>query len=183
MKRVLTFWLPISLVLFLLSILVYKGIDKVFEAKKVPVVTSNEDIYRELKIPLIGTISDNGTTLHLNHDKGQLFMYSFNGHMTNLPYRITLSKNVDFEDCAGCIGDSKIGMFSAPEFNGKFISLKEFIIQMVRANENYDEPNIPISTAVWRTNGFIWKITPTKERGEYIVEVTSSSDERWKIIM
>lgn len=182
MKRIITFWLPISVVLFFLSMLVYKGIDIIFETKKVPVAISNEDIYRELKVPLIGTICNNGTTLHPNHDKGQLFVYSFNGYMTNLPYRITLSKNVDFEDCAGCIGDWKIGMFSPPEYNGNFISLKEFIIQMVRANENYDEPNLPISTSFWRTDGLIWKITPKKDN-QYLVEVTSSSDEKWVIII
>lgn len=36
MKRLLTFWLPISVMLFILSIFTFGGIDIIFNTKKVP---------------------------------------------------------------------------------------------------------------------------------------------------
>ncbi len=36
MKRLLTFWLPIGAMLFILSIFVFGGLDIIFDTKKVP---------------------------------------------------------------------------------------------------------------------------------------------------
>ena len=179
MKRFITFWLPISVALFFLSILVYKGLDIIFEPV-VPIAISDSDLYDALREPLIGTISDNGTTLRPDGDQGRVFVYSFNGYMTSLPYRITLSQNVQFHDCAGCIGNWQAGMFSPPEYNGEFISLKEFIIQMIHSN---NENPVPSNTMAWHADNFIWELTPGDKEDEYLIEVWSSSDKKWKIRM
>jgi hypothetical protein len=186
MKRILTFWLPISVVLLFLSFFIYHQIDKLTEIKTT-YTKSDEEIYTALKEPLIGTVIYNGTTRHPDREGGQVFVYTFDGYMTNLPYRITLSRNVQFEDCAGCIGDWQEGMFSKPEYDTSYISLKEFIVQMVYKN---DENRVATykgnearnsSVMIWKTKGFIWKITPTEKEKEYIIEASSLSGKKWKI--
>ncbi len=179
MKNLKNFWFLFSAVcLICTGVATYKAIQTFIVSKEVRVVVSNDDLYRELKEPLISTIIYHGTTYHGDGDNAQVFTYTFKGYMTNLPYRVTLSRNAQFEDCAGCIGDWQTGMFSYPECNGEYISLKEFIIQMVHTNNE----NLPgNSTMIWNTGGFIWRVTPTDGVNKYLIEVTSSSDKKWKI--
>ncbi len=148
---------------------------------KVTVLTSDEDVYRALQTPLIGTITNEGKTMGGDGPKAQVFEFSFKGYMTGLPYRLTLSRNAQFEDCAGCIGDWQKGMLSSLTYNDTgSISLREFIVQMVHSNEQLS----PIGTSdmTWSTSSYKWRISFTNESGVYRVEADGAI-EKWAVFI
>lgn len=141
---------------------------------KVTVLTSDEDVYRALKEPLIATIINKGKTLRGAGPDAQVFEFSFKGYMTNLPYRVTLSRNAQFEDCAGCIGDWQEGMLSSITYDTSFISLRQFIVQMVHSNEPITAGKKTADMA-WSTKGCTWRLSPTDETDVYYVEATEEN--------
>jgi len=140
-----------------------------------PVAISDDSLYRKLHVPLIETIMYNGTTRRGDGKNAQVFEYSFIGKTDSLAYSIVLSRNAQFNDCAGCIGDWETGMFSSIVCNGEFISLKEFIVQMIQVNGEITD-----GISVWNTNDFSWSILE-KSKGVYQIDVNSVGSKNWRI--
>jgi hypothetical protein len=145
---------------------------RVVEDKPVP-ATGNHDVYERLQEPLIATIRDHGKTLTTDKQGSQLYEFTFNGYMTELPYTVVMSRNVDFNDCAGCIGDWEKGMLSPPTYRDSlFIPLDEFIVQMVRAKQNvFDTKSNKLAPMEWDAGSYHWKVSIPNQQGLWRIEV------------
>jgi len=70
MKRLVTFWIPIGVILFFLSIIVYKGLDIIFDTKKVSanLIDSYQTLVEVENVPQDKIPGDTVYVLHLKFD-------------------------------------------------------------------------------------------------------------------
>ena len=160
-----------GVLLFLLCIVAFVVVLVHFTQKEPVPVTDSYLLYRELKDPLIGTIQKHGRTLATDKQGSQVYEFMFNGYMTELPYRVIMSRNVDFEDCSVCIGNWDEGMLSPISYRDQFIPLDEFIIQMVYSKQNVFDTKNKQAPIQWDSGDYLWQVSIPDNKNLWHIQV------------
>jgi len=107
-------------------------------------------------------------------EPGQLYWdYSFVWNQDT--FSTTMSENIPFHDCSGCIGPGINQSIWPPQKNGNITNWTEFLLSMVLANGTQSR-DLNDFSVLWNEYPVIWEYSFDKTRQSHFLEAEVSFD-------